>query len=259
MFGFQVNKNASRPSQSFLAVALLFFLAFPALFTAATQSLGAAPAAPGYNADSEPVEKPPIGHFRRALARVQPYIKRYGYWAAAAAVLLEGLGIPTPGQTLLIAGAVEAVEGRMNLAVLFFLVTAAAVLGNSMGYVIGRWAGRPVLTRLKVNLQRQQRLEELFKRYGGLLVLLGRFVDGLRQLNGIVSGTMKMPWGVFTAYNVAGACLWTGAWVLGTYYLGKRIHYIAAFFHHHRALLYMIAAALVLTFLAYLFRRRSLS
>ncbi len=66
-------------------------------------------------------------------------VREKGYGAAFAAVMAEGVGIPTPGQTLLIAGAAEAAQGRMNIMLLLFLVTAAATLGNSVGYVIGRW------------------------------------------------------------------------------------------------------------------------
>jgi membrane protein DedA with SNARE-associated domain len=254
-FKFNMLLNVSR---NFLAPILLFFFAFSEAAVWAMDSSAPVPAA----ARSDPTasqaeENIAVSHFQHALARVQPYIKRYGYWAATGAVLLEGVGIPTPGQTLLMAGALEAADQRMNLALLLSLVTAGAVLGNSIGYAIGRWAGRVVLKKLNVNPQRQERVETLFEKYGGLIVLLGRFVDGLRQLNGIVSGMMKMPWGVFTAYNVAGAILWTGAWGVTTYYLGRRIHAIAAFFHYHRSLLFILTATLVLALLVYLLRPRS--
>ena len=99
-----------------------------------------------------------VRRFERSLARVQPLLQRYGYGAAFAAVMAEGMGIPTPGQTLLMAGAAEAVEGRMSIALLVILVTIAATLGNSVGYAIGRWGGRAALNKLKVNSQRQQHL-----------------------------------------------------------------------------------------------------
>jgi len=82
---------------------------------------------------------------------------------------------------------------------------------------------------------------------------LARFVDGLRQLNGIISGVMKMPWWTFTAYNVGGALLWTFAWGLGTYYLGRDIRFIAAFFHRHRAFLFALSVTTLLALLVYFF------
>src|SRR4029434_3258700 len=104
-----------------------------------------------------------VRRFQRSLARVQPLLQRYGYGAAFAAVMAEGMGIPTPGQTLLMAGALEAAEERMSIALLVILVTTAATLGNSIGYAIGRWGGRAALNKLKVNPQRQQYLDDLFK------------------------------------------------------------------------------------------------
>jgi membrane protein DedA with SNARE-associated domain len=142
----------------------------------------------------------------------------------------------------------------MNIALLLLLVTAAAALGNSTGYVIGRWGGRVALDKLKVNPQRQQHWADLFKRRGGLVILLARFLDGLRQLNGIVAGAMKMPWWTFTAYNVAGAILWTCAWGLGTYYFRRDVHVIAVFFHRHAWLLYVTVMILFVILLLYLFR-----
>jgi membrane protein DedA with SNARE-associated domain len=205
------------------------------------------------------VDHPPnraVRRFERSLAEVQPLLARYGYGAAFAAVMAEGIGIPTPGQTLLMAGALEAADGRMNLVLLLFLVTLAATLGNSIGYAIGRWAGRAALNKLKVNPQRQQHLDDLFKRRGGVVILLARFLDGLRQLNGIVAGVLRMPWWTFTVYNVAGAILWTCAWGLGTYYLGRDIHVIAAFFHRHRRLLYGLTLSAFVALLVYLLRSR---
>ena len=174
--------------------------------------------------------------FEHALARVQPLLDRYGYGAAVGAAMLEGVGIPAPGQTLLMAAAVEAAHGRMNLYWLLILVTAGAVAGNSAGYAVGRWGGRAVLGKLRVNTQRQQYLDDLFRRRGGIVILFARFLDGLRQLNGIVAGILTMPWGSFTAYNVAGALLWTCSWGVGTYMLGRDIHVFAALFLRHRRL-----------------------
>jgi membrane protein DedA with SNARE-associated domain len=193
-----------------------------------------------------------VRRFERSLAEVEPLVARYGYGASVAAVTIEGVGIPAPGQTLLMASALEAAAGRMNIGLVLCLVTAAATVGNSLGYAIGRWGGRAVLEKLKVNRERQQHLEDLFRRRGGAVIVLGRFVDGLRQLNGIVAGILEMPWWTFTAYNVAGAMLWTGAWGLGTYYLGKDMHIFAAAFHRHRTLLFVLGVIAFAGLIAYL-------
>jgi len=188
---------------------------------------------------------------------VQPLLERYGYGAAVVAVMAEGVGIPLPGQTLLMASSLEAAAGRMNIVLVLLFAMAAASVGNSIGYAIGRWGGRAALARLKVNPLRQQHLEELFQRRGGLLILIARFVDGLRQLNGIVAGVLRMPWWIFTVYNVAGAILWTSVWSLGPYYLGRDIHVIVNSFHRHTRLLYVLSVIAIVALLAYLLRRES--
>jgi membrane protein DedA with SNARE-associated domain len=238
-----------------LVLAMVFCanFAFSAVDLSSSGSGGASVVAPDQQQSAA------VRRFERSLARVQPLLQRYGYGAAFAAVMAEGMGIPTPGQTLLMAGALEAAEGRMSIALLVILVTTAATLGNSIGYAIGRWGGRAALNKLKVNPQRQQYLDDLFKRHGGVVILLARFLDGLRQLNGIVAGVLRMPWWTFTAYNVAGAVLWTCAWGLGTYYLGRDIHFIAAFFHRHRPLLLVLGAIAFVALLMYLLRSRKVS
>lgn len=157
------------------------------------------------------------------IARVQPFLDRYGYPALFLAVLVEGVGLVAPGQTLLIAAALMASRGDLNLAWVLFWAFAAAIVGNSLGYLLGRRGGRPLLHKLRVNDKHLQRFERYFHRYGRGLILVARFFDGLRQLNGIVAGLMQMPWKEFTAWNILGAALWTGVWGLGTYFLEKKI------------------------------------
>ena len=235
----------------FFWLALFGALLLPLLFAGSARAAADEVAtAPDRGAD------PKQQRFERYLARMQPLLERYGYGAVATAVMAEGVGIPTPGQTLLIVGALEAAQGRINITWLLFLVAASATVGNSIGYAIGRWGGRAVLNKLKVNTTRQQRLEDIFKRRGGVVILLARFLDGFRQLNGIIAGVMRMPWWTFTVYNAAGALLWTCAWGLGTYYLGRDIHVIAVLFHRYGWLLYVLSATAVVALLVYL-RSRS--
>jgi membrane protein DedA with SNARE-associated domain len=68
----------------------------------------------------------------------------------------------------------------------------------------------------------------LFERYGGGFIVLARFLDGARQLNGIVAGILGMRWWIFTAFNVLGALLWVGVWGMGTYYLSEHVQTVDA-------------------------------
>jgi membrane protein DedA with SNARE-associated domain len=159
-----------------------------------------------------------------AMARVRPLLHRYGYPALFLTVMVEGFGVFAPGQTMLIAAALSAAQGNLNIAWVMIWAFLAAVLGNSLGYLLGRWGGRALLAKFRVQQDRLARLEGYFGRYGGGVVLVARFFDGLRQLNGIVAGLLEMPWRVFTTFNVLGAVFWTGVWGMGAYVLGKEIH-----------------------------------
>jgi membrane protein DedA with SNARE-associated domain len=194
--------------------------------------------------------------FEQALARVQPLFHRYGYLAVFAAILVEGVGIPAPGQTLLIAASLGAAHGNLSLVWVLISACLAATLGNTLGYLLGRWGGRPLLARFKVRGDRLSRLEEKFRRYGGGMLLVARFFDGLRQVNGIMAGMLAMPWKIFLGFNVLGAMLWTGAWGLGTYFLDREISPIHRTFAQIEPFVVGLTLVGVLALIVYLFRRR---
>ena len=139
---------------------------------------------------------------------------------------------------------------------LLTLAVIAAVLGNSLGYVIGRHGGRPLLRRLHVNAAHEAKLTALFDRFGGGFILLARFFDGPRHLNGILAGTLAMPWWLFTVFNVAGAVLWVSVWGLGTFYLTEHLHAVDAALRALNPWVAGIAVAGVLAVIWYLFRGR---
>ena len=193
---------------------------------------------------------------RQAVVRVQPLIDRYGYPAVFLTILVEGVGIPAPGQTILIAAALSSVHGNLSIVWVMILAFTGAGLGNSLGYFLGRWSGRALLARFKVRGDRLARLEEHFRRYGGGVVLVARFFDGLRQLNGILAGMLEMPWGVFTGFNVLGAMLWTGVWGLGTYWLDKDISMIHRAFRKSEPFVMALTLMALLVLMIYLFHLR---
>jgi membrane protein DedA with SNARE-associated domain len=180
---------------------------------------------------------------QRYLVLARPLLDSYGYLAVFASILVEGIGIPAPGQTLLMAAAILSARGKMSLATVFTLAFLACVLGNTCGYAVGRWGGRRLLSKLRISETRLKKMEKLFDRYGGGVVFVGRFFDGLRQVNGIVAGTLQMPFSKFTVFNVLGALAWTSLWGLGLYYLERDIRGVYTFFHTAEP--YMILATMV--------------
>lgn len=191
------------------------------------------------------------------LAKVKPLLDRYGYAAVFIAVMIEGCGIPAPGQTLLMAGSLAAASKQMNIWLLLTVAVAAAILGNTMGYFLGRWGGRAILKKFRVNEKRMIRVEQLFSRYGGMVILFARFLDGLRQLNGIVAGILEMPWWHFTLFNVAGAFLWTFFWGLGLFYLDENIYLFHVALQHLGILIPALVVLSLILLIIYLLRRQN--
>jgi len=168
------------------------------------------------------------------IQRVEPYLERYGYWAVFAAVGIEGIGIPAPGQTLLEAGAIVAAvpNSSLNVGLLLLVTIVATVLGQAIGYLIGRYGGRVILHRLPIPAPRIDAIERGFNRYGGWLIVFGRFVDGPRQLTGLVAGALEMHWARFMLLTIAGAVLWASFWTLGVYYLDLHFDTLVAAIRH---------------------------
>jgi membrane protein DedA with SNARE-associated domain len=242
-----------------LTLTLLLILGLAGLTLMVGPALKALPALAedgGPGAIPKPHEGRVQRDLERAIARVQPVLDRYGYAAVFVTILVEGVGILAPGQTFLIAAAVSAAHGHLSIIWVLLCACLAAALGNSLGYLLGRWGGRPLLAKFKVRGDRLARLEGYFTRYGRGLILLARFFDGLRQLNGIVAGMLKMPWGVFTAFNVLGAILWSGAWGLGAYWLDKEISIYHGAFRKLGPWLVALSLIGFLALLIYLFRHR---
>ncbi len=162
---------------------------------------------------------------QQAISRVEPWLAQYGYGAVFVAVAVEGFGIPAPGQTLLIAGAVTAAsQGGLHIELVLLTGFLAALIGNSLGYLLGRWGGRALLQRLRLSETLLQSLERGFSRYGGGLLVVARFFDGPRQLNGITAGILEMPGWRFSLYNALGALLWASVWSLGVYTVDTHLH-----------------------------------
>ncbi|MBK1648231.1 hypothetical protein CKO36_06350 [Rhabdochromatium marinum] len=188
-----------------------------------------------------------------AVHDVSPLVDRYGYAAAFVAMLVEGFGLPAPGQTLMMASALEAAEGRLNIYLVLGCATLAAVLGNTLGYVIGRFGGTALLRRLPVNAAHEASIARLFERYGGSLILFARFFDGLRQLNGLVAGALQMRLAVFMAFNVAGALCYVSVWGFGIFYLREHLPQIYQITHQINPWVAGFAVVAVILMLIYLF------
>ena len=158
------------------------------------------------------------------LADLQGLLGRWGYAVIFAAMLLENAGVPLPGETITLLGGYAAGSGQLNLWGVMAAAAGGAVLGDNIGYWVGRRLGWPLMLRVGGWLgQRPEQLEQLrqrFLRRAGWSVFLGRFVAVLRVLAGPLAGAVSMPYRHFLLCNLAGALLWAStmvslAWLWG--------------------------------------------
>ena len=138
------------------------------------------------------------------------WIAHYGYWAVLALVGLESMGLPLPGETALIAAAVYAgTSHELNLAGVIAAASAGAVIGDNIGYGIGRVVGFPLVVRYGPRIGLDERRiklgQYLFRRYGGAIVFFGRFVAVLRAFAALLAGINRMSWPRFFFFNATGA------------------------------------------------------
>ena len=154
-------------------------------------------------------------------------LDHFGYWAVLLFVLIEDFGVPVPGETILIAAAVYAGTGRLNVIMVGVVGFVAAVIGDNIGFAIGHYGGRALALRwgryVRLTEQRLDKAEAFFNRHGAWIITVARFIEVLRQANGIVVGTTGMRWRRFLAFNSLGAALWVGTWVSLGYLAGSHI------------------------------------
>lgn len=187
-------------------------------------------------------------HLPGFLQTLAPVLDHWGYLAVAFLLFVEDFGVPAPGETVLIAASVYAGAGRLNIVVVGVIAFGAAVLGDNTGYAIGRLGGRALVLRygryVRLTEERLAKAEDFFTRRGGAIVTVARFIEGLRQANGIVAGTTGMPWRKFLLFNALGAALWVGTWTSVGYLAGDHIETV--YRQVGRYSLYLLAAAVVL-------------
>jgi membrane protein DedA with SNARE-associated domain len=186
-------------------------------------------------------------------------LDHYGYWAIALLLLLENIGIPViPGELALIAGAIFAGTGRagLNVVLVGIVAVCASFAGAEVGYLIGKYAGRELVLHygkyVLIKPHHLDRAEAITSRFGGIVVVIARFIVGLREANGIIAGITQMRWLTFMVFNAIGACAWVATWLTLGEVAGDHIATIYA--NLNRYFLYLIIALAVLL-VAYIGRR----
>jgi membrane protein DedA with SNARE-associated domain len=197
----------------------------------------------------------PLPGFLNALAGP---LDHYGYWAIALLLLLENIGIPVvPGEFALIGGAIFAGTGRagLNIVVVAIVAALASFAGAEIGYLIGRFAGREIVLRygkyVLIKPHHLDRAEGIVSRYGGIVVIIARYIVGLREANGIIAGITGMRWQTFTFFNAVGACAWVATWVTVGGLAGDHINTIYSDVNKYSLYVLIVLAVLLVGFVAW--------
>ncbi|MFN3350224.1 DedA family protein [Pseudorhodoplanes sp.] len=160
----------------------------------------------------------------------EPYLKHYGAIAIFVMIYLESMGSPVPGETGVIAASLLAAKGELSIVSVYVAVLAGAILGDSTGYVIGRLGGNALLRRfgprIGLTAERLDAVEDRFARGGLWIVFIARFIPLMRQINGLLAGSLAMPWHRFLMAQSAGALVWTSLYTLGPYFFTELFHHL---------------------------------
>jgi len=179
-------------------------------------------------------------------------IHAYGLLVVAGLIGLECVGIPFPGETvLIIASVIAGTKHDLNIASVILTAAGASIIGRMIGYVIGREFGYWLLLRyggyLRITERRIKLGQYLFLRHGSQIILIAQFLPVLRSIAGILAGANRMPWPHFMLTNIIGAFLWATFYGLAAYSLGRETEQLAGwlvFVFGLAVLIFIVVAAI---------------
>jgi membrane protein DedA with SNARE-associated domain len=168
------------------------------------------------------------GGFFLSTHTIDGWLASYGYLVVFLLVMAESIGLPMPGETALIGAALFA--GSTHKLQIWWVIAAAiagAIIGDNIGYSIGRYGGAKLLLRhghrIRLHEGRLKIGIWLFRRHGGKVVFWGRFVSILRTWAAFLAGTNQMPWPRFLVFNAAGAIVWATSFGVAYYVFGRAL------------------------------------
>ncbi|MGA8217336.1 MAG: DedA family protein [Solirubrobacterales bacterium] len=174
---------------------------------------------------------PVIGLFSHD--QLERWLTDYGYLAVFALVAVESIGVPVPGESMLIVAAVYAgATGGLSIVLIALVAAAGAIVGDNLGYAVGRHGGWRLLRRYGHYVRLDERKLKLgrymFMRHGGKVVFFGRFVGILRTYSAALAGANHMRFRRFLAFNASGGVIWAFTYALGYYFLADVIDGLGA-------------------------------
>ncbi len=191
---------------------------------------------------------------------VQTLIHHYGYIGVSFILFMEMVGIPFPAETTLTISGIEWTQGAFRLLPLLAAASAGNILGSTVAYGIGRFLGRPIVLRfgryVGITGERLDKANVVFTRYETPVLLLGKFIAGIRVLIPYMAGINKLSFGKFSLYNAISAIVWAAAFIVVGKYIGiewARYHKVL---HQYMVPSIVIAAVLIAVYVGLKATRR---
>ncbi len=183
---------------------------------------------------------------------LREYLAHYGYWAVAAALLLENTGVPVPGETmLLLASFLAYSEHRLRLPYIIMVGVCAATIGDNLGFLLGHYGGKQLLEHYR-KVPRVYRAitrgESLIQRYGSFAIFIARFIAGMRIIAGPLAGVLHMPWRKFVVFNLLGAAVWVTVISSIGYFFGRHWDELAKIMKGFNLAVFLAAVLIALFF-----------
>ncbi|MET2854783.1 DedA family protein [Vibrio owensii] len=187
---------------------------------------------------------------------MKPLLEQYGYLALIVSIFLEGIGIPMPGQSLMIAASIISSEHVMNLSLVMIVSWLSCFFGNTCGYLIGYYFEGWLDKKGYISGPKMQKLQSTIQKYGPACLVVSRFVEGMKQFMPLACGIAKMPRKEFLLGNALAATIWVAVFSLLTNFAFEHLSVLSQFYTDHRYVVWSSAALLFSLMIFALLKRK---
>lgn len=195
-------------------------------------------------------------HINELLMAMKPLLEQYGYLALIVSIFLEGIGIPMPGQSLMIAASIISSEHVMNLSLVMIVSWLSCFFGNTCGYLIGYYFEGWLDKKGYISGPKMQKLQSTIQKYGPACLVVSRFVEGMKQFMPLACGIAKMPRKEFLLGNALATTIWVAVFSLLTNFAFEHLSVLSQFYTDHRYMVWSSAALLFSLMIFALLKRK---
>lgn len=180
------------------------------------------------------------------MSDLTPLLQQYGYLLLGLAIAAEGMGIPAPGQSLLVVASILSSLGQMSLPLTLTVAGGSAFLGNACGYWIGQQCEHVLIRKNWLSKKTLQKSHDFIERFGIWGLLMSRFIEGLKQIMPLACGIAKMPFREFLVGNGLAVGLWLIAFGVAPAYLYDKREWLLSFYHHYSVITWFVITSIII-------------